>query len=386
MINFLSIFFSYSIKFFASRFIVYAKILQWFFNDSRILKTYLRRFTNNAPYINSDIDIDSISELKRKIKENGYSLTIDMIPINSGTISLVFKGEMENNGEKIKIAIKVLRKNIRQKINDAIYNLKIIIYLFSLFPIIGNNCIVDTFNDIEKILIDQSDLIKEVENIEYIEKISKKYNLSKPMKVYRNFSSDNFIIMQFMEGKTLFELNDEEKEKYALSFVKYHSFLLQKKMTVHLDLHPGNVLFFKENDIYKVTLLDMGMIKKFDVENVNFFVNMFFLVMKKCKIDNFIQFISNNRSLISDEYISDIFFDNLTKNTLEIQLNKSSHILKFLYYLIQEMKREKIKIKESFNVLLLNFISSVTFIDNFNILDNSFNPLFNFYERQNYMS
>ena len=68
--------------------------------------TFLKDFTDNAPYIDSDIDYNELEELV--VKSNG-NLTYDKIPINSGTISIVFLSEykkQKNSNKAIKGRIK----------------------------------------------------------------------------------------------------------------------------------------------------------------------------------------------------------------------------------------------------------------------------------------
>src|SRR5437879_3710666 len=90
-----------------SYFVIYVKIFQWmnvkkpgYFNE--IIFDYLKELVNNVPYTKYDIKDDVITNLE----ENGFK--IDKIPINSGTISLVYVGYLNNE----KYAIKIKRTNI----------------------------------------------------------------------------------------------------------------------------------------------------------------------------------------------------------------------------------------------------------------------------------
>lgn len=101
--------FNYLLNCFFSRYIIYTKILQWInFDCINFLGTdfnkFIRKFTDNAPYIDDDINYKSIQKL-RNLGEK-YNIEINKIPINSGTVSLVFEGYIVKDDQKIKLQLK----------------------------------------------------------------------------------------------------------------------------------------------------------------------------------------------------------------------------------------------------------------------------------------
>ena len=118
-------------------FYFYTKIIQWIadhnFNDEK-LTDFLKHFTNNVYYTKEDIDYESLIELYNHAEQNGDTFSLSgLTPINAGTISLVFKGTL--NGKPI--VIKMLRRNIKDKLHDAI---NLFNYIFMVFIIVSQFC------------------------------------------------------------------------------------------------------------------------------------------------------------------------------------------------------------------------------------------------------
>ena len=103
---------------------LYVKIFQAFaLNNSLIddkINNNLLKFTDNAPWTYSDIDLYQLIEMSDKFNLQllrGYEK-----PINAGMISLVFTGYDNKNLNK-QVIIKMKRKNIQKKLDEAIDNL-----------------------------------------------------------------------------------------------------------------------------------------------------------------------------------------------------------------------------------------------------------------------
>jgi predicted unusual protein kinase regulating ubiquinone biosynthesis (AarF/ABC1/UbiB family) len=249
--------------------IFYTKLLQWI-SDNNInneeINNCIKKFTNNVEYNNDDIDYDSLLSLNLIAYNNGDNLIItDIKPINSGTISLVFKGLLNEKP----IVIKLLRKNIDKKLNEAIdlflYIGKISKYIyilnnFNLYKIISNNI---------KSLLDQLNFIKEVDNLNIFYNSHIKSNNIIIPKVYKYFTENNnkLIVMDYLSGKHINDLHIDEKEDYCNVWLKTYMLNNFKYGIVHGDLHPGNIIFLENNVI---GYIDFGIIYKLNIEQQNF--------------------------------------------------------------------------------------------------------------------
>ena len=114
--------------------ILYVKIFQAFALNNNLIdeetNNKLLKFTDNAPWTYSDINLEKLIEVT-----NDYNILMNSgyeIPVNSGMISLVFKGYMDSKP----VIIKIKRKNIEKKLNDAIDNSLFFIYILSFIPLI----------------------------------------------------------------------------------------------------------------------------------------------------------------------------------------------------------------------------------------------------------
>jgi predicted unusual protein kinase regulating ubiquinone biosynthesis (AarF/ABC1/UbiB family) len=115
--------------------ILYVKVFQAVaLNNSLIddkINNKLLKFTDNAPWNYSDINLEELIEVTDKyniILHDGFEK-----PINSGMISLVFKGYKRDT--ETPVIIKMKRKNIDSKLNNAIENLQFFMSIMNLIPL-----------------------------------------------------------------------------------------------------------------------------------------------------------------------------------------------------------------------------------------------------------
>ena len=146
--------------------ILYVKIFQAFALNNNLIddkiNNKLLKFTDNAPWNYSDINLSDLIELLYKynliLKEGGE------VPINSGMISLVFKAYKDNNMLN-PVIIKIKRKNIENKLNDAIDNLTFCLYMLSFIPIIHKYQIVEVIEKNTEMVRQQTNFIEEINNM-----------------------------------------------------------------------------------------------------------------------------------------------------------------------------------------------------------------------------
>ena len=77
--------------------------------------------------------------------------------------------------------------------------------------------------------------------------------------------------MSFIEGKKLSELDDVEKDKYCELLAKFGVKCVFFDGVYHGDLHQGNLIFMKDEDDYKIGILDFGVIGRITREQQNKF-------------------------------------------------------------------------------------------------------------------
>ena len=191
--------------------IVFVKIFQWvciknkiepnsFITDNIAQSIY--KFTTNTPFKESDYDYLSLLKIYKIANDQGDKFELDnLVPINSGTISLIFKGKL--NGKDI--AIKLLRKNIKQDVKNCIDLLSGFENIIYRLPII-NKYYTKIFETNKSNILNQVDFIKECENIKLFYNSFKKNKIIMIPNVYSVYtqSNPNLIIMDWIEGKYLY--------------------------------------------------------------------------------------------------------------------------------------------------------------------------------------
>jgi len=247
--------------------ILYVKIFQAFaLNNSLIddkTNNKLLRFTDNAPWNYSDIDLGKLVEMSHKYNIElpyGYEK-----PINAGMISLVFMGNEKNNS-KTKVIIKMKRKNIQEKLDDAINNLLFSMYILSFIPIINKYQLAEVVNKNVEIIRHQTDFLEEIDNMDKIRENCKYLKYVKIPTANREVTQEypDIILMERIEGIKINQIKEEDYKPFAKLVVKFGLVTTLLHGVTHGDLHSGNILFIKDYDkdkyTYKIGVIDFGII------------------------------------------------------------------------------------------------------------------------------
>jgi predicted unusual protein kinase regulating ubiquinone biosynthesis (AarF/ABC1/UbiB family) len=247
--------------------ILYVKIFQAFALNNNLIddstNNNLLKFTDNAPWNFSDIDLYQLIYMtdKYNIKlQRGYE-----VPINSGMISLVFIGYDKNNTNK-KLIIKMKRKNIQQKLDDAIDNLLFSMYILSFIPIINKYQLSDVVYKNIEIIREQTNFLKEIDNMDKIRENCKNLKYIKIPTANRKVTEEypNIILMEYIEGIKINQIKEPDYEPFAKLVVKFGIVTTVIHGVTHGDLHGGNILFIKDyKDTkypHKIGIIDFGII------------------------------------------------------------------------------------------------------------------------------
>lgn len=246
--------------------ILYVKFFQAFaLNNSLIddnTNNKLIKYTDNAPWDFSDINLSRLVEMVDKYNialRHGYE-----VPINSGMISLVFKGY--NKIDSRPIIIKMKRNNIQEKLNEAIDNLLFLIYILSFIPIINKYQLAEVVNKNIEIIRHQTNFIEEIDNMDKIRENCKHLKYVKIPKANRQITEEysDIIVMDYIEGMKINRIKENDYESFAKLVVKFGIVTTILHGVTHGDLHSGNILFIKdltdEKYPYKIGVIDFGII------------------------------------------------------------------------------------------------------------------------------
>jgi len=349
----------------------YIKIFQWFSHEESIdseVKEYFSRFADNVEFDKNEIDYEALLKLYMISRENNDNLQLDSLnPISSGTIALVFKGTLNNKP----IVVKILRKNIERKIDDAIslfnYLIGLLCWLPLGMPINGNDVI-----DCQKTkIIEQSDFLNEVKNIETYKTHYEKNKIVKIPDVYRYYTEriNNLIVMEYLEGRKLDDISSEEKGYYLLNLCKVNTNGYFKYGLFHGDIHPGNVVFMKEEgqegqEIYKIGLIDYGTIGTLTTDEQSF-IYKFLIKYIECDLDGYLGLLfdfikGSNNQLKKENFLEEI--RDLKNSGKMLRNNELKHYDFFI--IINIARKYNIAVQKGMHTLFLAIISSLNLTDN----------------------
>ena len=276
--------------------IVYVKIFQSLCLDNNLLNEneneYLLKYTDNVPYHNNEIDYEILNKLKTE-----HDIIIENFqPINSGIVGIIFSGiyKKENNS---KLIIKILKKDITNKINNALDELLLVTYFLKFIPFLKNLNLYKLILDNKESFCNQNNFIKEVNNIELFTSKNKNLPAYRFPKVVKSISNEynNIIVMENIKGLTINEVKTMDqsiKDEFGKLYVKFGLINLLYNNAIHNDLHSGNLFFYKNEDSllkpkYQIGLIDFGICSFPSKENQNIYYTFLVEVIINKNYNNF---------------------------------------------------------------------------------------------------
>jgi ubiquinone biosynthesis protein len=245
--------------------------------------------------------------LEKKVAQQFPHVT-ELKLIGSGTIAQVYSGYIKDK----KYAFKVKRTNIVENIKQDIEFIKNWLkFINKQFPQYN---IYKRFNTIENSILTQTDFKKEIKNCHIFEKLTEKLPNIKTAHVYEELSSDDIIVMDFIEGTPLCDtvvITDQNLLKQILKL--WLNGLLDYGI-IHGDLHMGNLIQQPNGDI---VILDFGLV--FDVKpsiQIKFFEYMNYFIRRD--IEKIIDWIFCNYIVGEKTEV----FKNKVCNLVNIYINK----------------------------------------------------------------
>ncbi|WP_312311771.1 ABC1 kinase family protein [Empedobacter brevis] len=304
----------------------------------------LKKLQDDVPPENIDI--------KQKIKDefgidpDEHFLYIDEQPFAAASISQVYRATLLN-GEKV--VFKVKRHNIQKIIESDLALIRDIVqFLEKKYEKLQKLFISEIEKSFENSILKELSLTNEFQNIE---RFRKNFENSKDVyvpKTYEDYSNNNFLCMEFIEG---FKVNDVEqlealeldpKRIVQKGFDIYLKQLLDDGF-FHADPHPGNIFILKDGRIVFIDFGSMGVLainEKETLENVviDFGLKNPKRIVRSLKKMAIKHYIENDKQLERD--IADIFdyLEYNTVDTIEVQImiKKFNHILQRNHVLLPE--------------------------------------------------
>lgn len=228
--------------------------------------------------------IQKILKIEYNSNLDNLFIAIDSNPIGSASISQVHKAILKNGDV---VAIKIKRKDIVNNIHKDIEQMRKIVNrfgrLFQFNNFIGKDRALDLYI---KWIYEETDFEHEKGNIKLYQEfannvngqVSKTKNIKVP-KIYEELCTENIIVMEYIDYKTInkLELNETNKEKITTAINSYlklsfNALLSDKPIIFHGDPHGGNIYIDKDGNI---GFLDMGLLFKLSKDNAEMVKQLF---------------------------------------------------------------------------------------------------------------
>ncbi|WP_312195803.1 ABC1 kinase family protein [Epilithonimonas vandammei] len=220
------------------------------------------------------MDIESVVATEFDITPSDFFLDINPQPIATASIAQVYTARLLT-GEKV--ILKIKKPNVQAVIEDDLLLIKDLVKLIDNYSEWGKKLnlkqVVSTF---EKSLLEEVSLINEKNNIHQFAINFKDNTDTHVPKVYDDFSNNNVLCMEFIEGfkitdvaalkeKNLdpVQLSEKGLKLFATQILEYGFF--------HADPHAGNILV--QND-GKVVFIDFGAVGKIQPNDKEILENM----------------------------------------------------------------------------------------------------------------
>jgi predicted unusual protein kinase regulating ubiquinone biosynthesis (AarF/ABC1/UbiB family) len=281
---------------------MFTKVVQWgvqeIYQDVNInnndkLKNYFSTFCNNVRYSHDELLYSNvvIKDAIQYAKSRNDELVIEnenedenngsyYIPINSGSVALIFKGRLNDT----LVVIKILRPNIRNKIKEDvdillnIFNNTVINKLIRYYVKINFKTFI--ISNVET-LLNQCDFKCEVKNaLLFKNNFKNKKNIIIP-NFYTHFTEtfEEVIIMEYLGGPVAKNIPLERLNTLLEPLQSFFFDSLFRYKILHGDFHLGNIIIMNNGN--NIGIIDFGIVYFLTDELSNDLFNLLFLSFKK---------------------------------------------------------------------------------------------------------
>ena len=247
------------------------------------------KLSNKLEKLQDRVPAFSLSEakeiLKKNIGEQNYNLVLNISePVAAASIAQVHKAQIDDNGTIKDVAIKILRPNIKKIFNEQIDALMLFAYFIeSTIKSTRRLKLVEVVFLLKQITNHEMDLRFEAAAAnEFAENTKNDVGFKVP-KIYWNFTSEEVLTLDWIEGVSIREKNELEKKNIDIKSIAndvIQHFLRHavRDGFFHADMHQGN-LFVNENG--QIVPVDFGIMGRIDKINRRFLAEILYGFIKR---------------------------------------------------------------------------------------------------------
>ena len=192
--------------------------------------------------------------------------SIDKIPLGSASIAQVHKARLKVNNRNV--VIKIKRPNI-EKILETDFNLfkkaVKLLHLNKIVKVMDLNEVLDQIYEVSK---EETNFIIEANHLIEFKRKNEDNKYIRCPKVYTNLCTNNVIVMEYINGIKINDINLLSNQGYdlvGLANILSKNYIKQaiEDGFFHADPHPDNILVKDENIVY----IDLGMMGSISEKN-----------------------------------------------------------------------------------------------------------------------
>jgi predicted unusual protein kinase regulating ubiquinone biosynthesis (AarF/ABC1/UbiB family) len=201
----------------------------------------------------------------------------DPVPFKSASIGQVHMAVL-HNGQKV--VVKLKRPGILDIMKEDTDNIREIVHLLERFGIDTGNSSGSVLNESIEYLLGEADYKQEIDNAIKFRKSMKDVEWVKVPRVYKKYSNDEMIVMEYVPSTKLTEIADKRVNKKKICEALINSYVIQTMDNglFHADPHPGNLGFSSKG---KLVFYDFGLLVPLSEELRDGFTKLFgFIIMR----------------------------------------------------------------------------------------------------------
>lgn len=292
----------------------------------------------------------------------------------TASIGQVYKGILLNGEE---VVVKVLKPNIKDIIRDDLEILKQLAALIdNYFKDYGVSSIYNIIKEFEFSIKNELNFKLEAMNIHRFNSFFQEDERIKVPKVYKEYSSNKIITMEFIKGIKVSKIDQLKKQNIDCKEVAKKGFVLLceqifENRFFHADPHPGNIFVTYDN---KISFIDFGMMGTITKDEQKVLIELISNISQKDseKVSlNILDMTNHPLDIEINEFVKDM---SIVINSYMYSDLKDINIKELFHDITIIIAKHKISFKNSYYL----FFKSLSTIEGVGrILDSEFNAVEN---------
>jgi len=201
----------------------------------------------------------------------------DPVPFKSASIGQVHMAVLQN-GQKV--VVKIKRPGILDIMKEDTDTIRDIVHFLERFGIDTGNSSGSVLDESIEYLLGEADYIQETNNAIKFRKSMKNIDWVKVPKVYKKYSNDDMIVMEYVPSVKLTEIIDPKVNKKKICEALINAYIIQTMDNglFHADPHPGNLGFSPKG---KLVFYDFGLLVPLSEELRDGFTKLFGFIITR---------------------------------------------------------------------------------------------------------